>query len=210
MQTKSKMQVTKVEAVTKTKWKVELDGQFAFALYKKELSRFGIEQDGKLSEEVYEQIKKDVVLKRAKLRAMHLLTDMARTESQLKENLKRNMYPDDVIIQAIDYVKSFGYINDEQYMENFILSKMETKSKKEIYALLLRKGLTSEQIDRAFESCYERNTEQEAIRQLIRKRRVDILHASEQELHKLYGYLARKGFQYEDIRQVIQNYEDNA
>ncbi len=204
------MQVTKVEAVTKTKWKVELDGQFAFALYKKELSRFGIEQDGKLSEEVYEQIKKDVVLKRAKLRAMHLLTDMARTESQLKENLKRNMYPDDVIIQAIDYVKSFGYINDEQYMENFILSKMETKSKKEIYALLLRKGLTSEQIDRAFESCYERNTEQEAIRQLIRKRRVDILHASEQELHKLYGYLARKGFQYEDIRQVIQNYEDNA
>lgn len=210
MQTKSKMQVTKVEAVTKTKWKVELDGQFAFVLYKKELSRFGIEQDGELSEEVYEQIKKDVVLKRAKLRAMHLLTDMARTESQLKEKLKRNMYPDDVIIQAIDYVKSFGYINDEQYTENFILSKMETKSKKEIYALLLRKGLTSEQIDRAFESCYERNTEQEAIRQLIRKRRVDILHASEQELHKLYGYLARKGFQYEDIRQVIQNYEDNA
>ncbi len=204
------MQVTKVEEVTKTKWKVELDGQFAFVLYKKELSRFGIEQDGELSEEVYEQIKKDVVLKRAKLRAMHLLTDMARTESQLKEKLKRNMYPDDVIIQAIDYVKSFGYINDEQYTENFILSKMETKSKKEIYALLLRKGLTSEQIDRAFESCYERNTEQEAIRQLIRKRRVDILHASEQELHKLYGYLARKGFQYEDIRQVIQNYEDNA
>ena len=204
------MQVTKVEALTKTKWKVELDGQFAFVLYKKEISRFGIEVNGELSEELYEQIKKNVVLKRAKLRAMHLLTDMARTESQLRDKLKRNMYSEDVISQAIAYVKSFGYINDEAYIENFIQSKRETKSRKEIYALLLGKGVSSEQIDLVFEQCYEKNTEQEAISRLIRKRNVDILHASEQELHKLYGYLARKGFQYDDIRQVIQNYKDNA
>ena len=204
------MQVTKVEALTKTKWKVELDGQFAFVLYKKEISRFGIEVNAELSEELYEQIKKDVVLKRAKLRAMHLLTDMARTESQLRDKLKRNMYPEDVISQAIAYVKSFGYINDEAYIENFIQSKRETKSRKEIYALLLGKGVSSEQIDLVFEQCYEKNTEQEAISRLIRKRNVDILHVSEQELRKLYGYLARKGFQYDDIRQVIQNYKDNA
>ena len=200
------MQVTKVEALTKTKWKVELDGQFAFVLYKKEISRFGIEVNAELSEELYEQIKKNVVLKRAKLRAMHLLTDMARTESQLRDKLKRNMYPEDVISQAIAYVKSFGYINDEAYIENFIQSKRETKSRKEIYALLLGKGVSSEQIDLVFEQCYEKNTEQEAISRLIRKRNVDILHVSEQELRKLYGYLARKGFQYDDIRQVIQNY----
>lgn len=204
------MQVTKVEALTKTKWKVELDGQFAFVLYKKEISRFGIEVNAELSEELYEQIKKNVVLKRAKLRAMHLLTDMARTESQLRDKLKRNMYPEDVISQAIAYVKSFGYINDEAYIENFIQSKRETKSRKEIYALLLGKGVSSEQIDLVFEQCYEKNTEQEAISRLIRKRNVDILHVSEQELRKLYGYLARKGFQYDDIRQVIQNYKDNA
>ena len=155
------MQVTKVEALTKTKWKVELDGQFAFVLYKKEISRFGIEVNGELSEELYEQIKKNVVLKRAKLRAMHLLTDMARTESQLRDKLKRNMYPEDVISQAIAYVKSFGYINDEAYIENFIQSKRETKSRKEIYALLLGKGVSSEQIDLVFEQCYEKNTEQE-------------------------------------------------
>ena len=150
------MQVTKVEALTKTKWKVELDGQFAFVLYKKEILRFGIEVNGELSEELYEQIKKDVVLKRAKLRAMHLLTDMARTESQLRDKLKRNMYPEDVISQAIAYVKSFGYINDEAYIENFIQSKRETKSRKEIYALLLGKGVSSEQIDLVFEQCYEK------------------------------------------------------
>ena len=34
------MAVTRVEAVTKTKYKVYVDGQFAFILYKGELSRF--------------------------------------------------------------------------------------------------------------------------------------------------------------------------
>ena len=30
------------------------------------------------------------------------------------------------------------------------------------------------------------------------------------ELQKLYAYLARKGFRYEDIRRVVQNYDVNA
>ena len=37
----SAMTVTKIEELTKAKLKVELDGEFAFVLYKKELSRFG-------------------------------------------------------------------------------------------------------------------------------------------------------------------------
>lgn len=204
------MNVTKVEAVTKTKWKVELDGQFAFVLYKGELSRFSIQEGGELSEEVYHQIKKNVVLKRAKLRAMHLLTDMARTEAGLREKLKQGLYPEDVVEDAIAYVKSFGYLDDYQYAENFIESRRSSKSKKEIYALLCGKGVPQEKIELAMENCYDHGGEQEAIRQIIRKKHVDITHLSGQELQKIYGYLARKGFRYEDIRQVIQNYDENA
>jgi len=204
------MNVTKVEAVTKTKWKVELDGQFAFVLYKGELSRFSIQEGSELPEDEYYQIKKDVVLKRAKLRAMHLLTDMARTEAGLREKLKQGMYPEDVVEDAIAYVKSFGYLDDYQYAENFIESRRNSKSKKEIYALLCEKGVPQEKIDLAMEHCYDQGGEQGAIRQIIRKKHVDITHLSGQELQKIYGYLARKGFRYEDIRQVIQNYDENA
>ena len=149
-------------------------------------------------------------LRQAKLKALRLLERMDRTEAQLREKLLQAEFDSEMVEKAIAYVKSFGYINDEAYIENFIQSKRETKSRKEIYALLLGKGVSSEQIDLVFEQCYEKSTEQEAISRLIRKKNVDILHASEQELHKLYGYLARKGFQYDDIRQVIQNYKDNA
>ena len=38
------MTVTRVEPLTKTKFKVYLDGDFAFVLYKGELARFGIRE----------------------------------------------------------------------------------------------------------------------------------------------------------------------
>lgn len=198
------MIVTKIEAVTNTKFKVELDGQFAFVLYKRELSHFGIREDEELPEETYMQIRKDVILKRAKLRAMHLLTDMARTESGLREKLKQGMYPEDIIEEALNYVRSFGYLNDRQYAENFIESRKGRKSKKEIYALLCNKGVSAEQIEEAFEACYPEEGEQEAIRRIIEKKRVDVSHASWEELQKLCGYLSRKGFRYEDINRVIR------
>lgn len=198
------MIVTKVEAVTKAKFKVYLDGQFAFVLYKGELSRFGISEEEELSDELYAQIRKDVILKRAKLRAMHLLTDMARTEAGLREKLIQGMYPEDIVEEALAYVRSFGYLNDLHYAENFIESKKESKSRKEIYALLCKKGVPTEQIEQAFDSCYSDEGEQEAIRRIIRKRKIDISSASREEIQKFCGYLARKGFRYEEILHAVQ------
>ena len=47
---------------------------------------------------------------------MHLLNDMARTESQLRDKLKLGGYPSEITEAAIAYVKSFGYINDDAYI----------------------------------------------------------------------------------------------
>lgn len=204
------MLVTKVESVTKTKYRVELDQQFAFVLYKGELAKFGIREMEEIPEEQYEKIRAEVILKRAKLRAMHLLTDMARTESGLREKLKQGMYPEDLIDAAIDYVKSFGYLDDDRYAEQFVESRKGSKSKQEIRALLLQKGIRKEKIDRALEKCWQEEDSAEAIRALIRKKRVDLSQASEQEIQRLYAFFGRKGFRFEDVRQVIQNYNENA
>lgn len=199
------MIVTKIEAVTKTKYKIDIDEEFAFVLYKGELSQYRISEQKEITEELYQKIKKEVILKRAKLRAMHLLTDMARTEAGLRQKLRQNLYPEDIVEEALTYVKSFGYLDDYRYAENFIISKKERRSRKEIYAKLCEKGVPRNLIDLAFENCYEEG-EREAIRQLIRKKNIDIEHATEQDINKLYGYLARKGFRYEDIRHVTQKY----
>ena len=204
------MQITDIKSVSKTKFKVYLDGQFAFTLYKGELFRYRIQEDGELSEEVYQEIREKVVLKRAKLRAMHLLNDMDRTESQLRTKLLNGDYPADIVDEAIAYVKSFGYINDESYIRRFIESKRNSKSKKEIYALLMKKGVDMERVREILSEYYSAEDSLNAIRDLLRKKRYDPKSATDQETRKIYGYLARKGFGYEDIRQVIQINEWNA
>ena len=104
------MTVTKIEPLSKTRYKVYLDGQFAFTLYKGELSRYHIAEESVIEDDIYDSLQQ-IITKRAKLRAMHLLSDMGRTESQLRTKLKQGGYAEDAVEAAIRYVKSFGYIN---------------------------------------------------------------------------------------------------
>lgn len=204
------MIVTKTEAVTKTRFKVYIDEKFAFVLYKGELSRYRITVGQKIEKEIYDKICKEVVLKRAKLRALHLLNDMGRTEEQLRQKLKRDQYTDEIIEEAIAYVKSFGYINDADYARNFIDSRKEKKSKKELYAQMIQKGLSQDVVEQAFLECYGKDDAKEAIEALLRKKKYDPETADWKETQKILGFLTRKGFRYDDIRQVIQVSEWNA
>lgn len=204
------MTVTKIEPVTKSKYKIYLDGQFAFVLYKGELSRYHIEEEGSFAEELYLKIRNDIVLKRAKLRAMHLLSDMGRTESQLRSKLALGGYPEDIVEEAVAYVKSFGYINDLEYARSFIEGRKDKKSRKELHAALSLKGVDKELIEQAFEECYGNEDSRAAIEAILQKKKYDPHTADHAQTQRILGYLVRKGFRYEDIRQVIQVSEWNA
>ena len=102
------MIVTRIEPLAKARYKVYIDGEFCFVLYKGELSRFGIRVDEEVEEQTVEKILSEVILKRAKLRCLRLLEDMDRTETALRDKLKQGYYPQDIIDQAVAYVKSFG------------------------------------------------------------------------------------------------------
>lgn len=198
------MQVTKIESVTKTKFKVYLEEQFAFVLYKGELSRFKIQEGVEVSQETVNQIKNEVLVKRVKLRAMYLLNQMDRTEEQLRTKLKKDLYTDDLIAIAMAYVKSFGYIGDYNYAKRFVETKSNSKSKAEIKMLLLQKGVSKEIIEEALESYYSDTNEGVAIQRILEKKRFSAENSTDLEKKKMIEYLMRKGFHYDEIRQVIQ------
>lgn len=197
------MVVTNIESITKTKYRVYINDEFAFVLYKGELFKYQIRKEEEISEEIITRIKNEVLIKRAKLRAMHLLNAMPRTEKQLREKLAQNEYPEDVIEVAVSYVKSFGYINDEAYVRNFIISKKNCKSKREIIMLLGQKGLRGEPVDQIIEEMYAEESELETIKEIMRKKRWNPAEMDEKEKQKMFGYLMRKGFSYEEIRRAF-------
>ncbi len=197
------MIVTKTEAVTKTRYKVYIDGQFAFVLYKGELSRYHVKEGAELPEGIYGKIRGEVLIKRAKLRAMHLLNAMGRTEAQLREKLKQGGYPEDIIDEAVVYVKSFGYVDDLNYARNFIEGRKEKKSKREIQILLKGKGISDRDVESAMEECYAKEDSLQAIWKLMEKRHYVPEEASYEERQKLMAYLMRKGFSYDDVCSAV-------
>lgn len=195
------MIVTGIEPVTKKKYKVEIDGQLAFMLYKGELSRYHIRIHEEIEEDTYRQILSEVLEKRAKLRAMHLLTKMDRTEKELYEKLKNDGHPACVIEAAVAYVKSYGYIDDRQYARKYIESQKEKKGFRRIAMELSHKGISRELIAEAAEEAALPEA-REQIRELVRKKKKEE-RLSEKEKLRLYGFLARRGFSSSDIWDVL-------
>ena len=143
-------------------------------------------------------------LTKAKRRALYLLTDMDRTEKELSDKLKKSGYSEDTIARTMEYVRSFGYIDDRRYAEKFIDYAKEKKSRVRIVYDLTQKGVSRDIIDEAFESAGEWD-EKELIRALAEKKLRNMDTADQASYTKVASYLARKGFRGSDIMAVLDN-----
>jgi regulatory protein len=196
----------KQTGTAKNKYKVCLEGGADFVLYKRELSKLHIEAGQDLPEELYEQILKEIQIPRAKKRAMHLLEKMDRTEQQLRTKLREAGYASEAIEDAISYVKSYHYIDDERYARTYIRIHQQSKSKQRLKMDLLKKGIDKEVIDLALEEEFEQS-EEEMILQLLKKKHYDPSTADQKERNKMYRFLMQRGFRSSDISHVIGQLE---
>ena len=101
------MMITEILPVTKQKYRVVTDEQLAFILYKGELSHYHLQEGRELTEQEFRAIQEEVLIKRAKLRAMHLLTARDYTELQLRNKLEQGEYTQEAVDIAIEYVHSW-------------------------------------------------------------------------------------------------------
>lgn len=200
------MYITQVQALTKQKYRIFLDGEAAFAVYKSELSRYHLEEGAKLPPEVYEELVDKVLTKRATLRAMHLLERADKTETQLRKKLEESEYPKKAMESAIAYVESYGYLDDRRYAEHYVEWKKSGKGKARLKMELAQKGISRDIIDEVLENADFGETK-ETIRQLIRKKRKSVGTMDEKEKQRIYGFLMRKGFSSADILSVMREEE---
>lgn len=200
------MIITKITEASKSRKKIEIDGEFAFVLYKGELPVYGIKENNEIREEDYQEIMTKILPKRAKLRAMNLLKSRTYTTAQLEEKLEMGGYPPQVISEAINYVASFGYINDSQYAYDFIEYNKENKSKNRIMTDLRRKGISGDMAEEAWEEVVgedRQELEKQQIIKLLEKKHFSSQNATLQESQKMMAFLYRKGFAIETIRNVL-------
>ena len=189
------------------KYRIELDGQPAFVIYKGELSRYGIKEGQEIPGPVYQELVGQVLTKRAKLRAMHLLESMDRTRAELERKLQAGEYPREAVEAALAYVESFGYLDDRRYARHYVECKKEGRGKARLKMELAQKGVDRSIIEEVLEEA-ELDDCRDTIRELVRKRRRGSGPMDDRERQRIYGYLMRKGFSSSDILSVLKEKED--
>ena len=190
--------VETLESLGKGKYRIAFDNGVICVLYGTELRSTGIREEVLISEQQFQHIITEIVGKRAKKRALHLLERMDRTEQQLREKLLQSEYPRECVEDAIAYVKSFHYIDDKRYAENFIRCSKEKMSRQQAKRKLLTKGVPQDIITQALSVEYDAD-ESLHIRAILEKKHFDREHCDEKEFRRIYQYLLRRGFSSNDI-----------
>lgn len=205
------MEITFGNTITK-KTPVYADGELLGALYPKELVTYGLEDGGDVSLETIEQILKETLIPRAKRYAMNLLIKSDKTETELLRKLKSAGYGEEAGKAALEYVKSFHYIDELRTAESYIRTKMDYSSEKEIRYKLEEKGINSETIDMAYDNITEDGTEEnpelKAALNFVRKklggRAEQEEELSYEEKQKIMAAAFRKGFRQESIKNALK------
>ena len=192
------IQITSLEKLEKGKRRIRFENGESCIVYFSEIRGLHLEENAYISWEMYEKILKDIVGKRAKKRALHLLEQMDRTEQQLREKLMASEYPDRCVDDAIAYVKSFHYLDDERYAETFTRYKKDKLSRQQIKQKLMMKGVSRDIISNAIEEEYDVD-ETVHIRNILEKKHFSNETADDGEFRRVYNYLLRRGFRSNDI-----------
>ncbi len=199
------MQIVQIVELDKKRVRVRLDDGCSFPLYKGEKKQYGLQEGGELSQEQFEEIRREILIKRARRRTMHLLEKMDRTENQLRTKLRQGYYPEDVIEDALSYVKGYHYVDDLRYAQNYVRCWKEKKSRRMLQMELQNKGVSKEWVQQALDEEYQQENEQEQILTWIQKKNYSPETSDIREKHRIYQFLMRKGFCSHDILHVLDH-----
>lgn len=200
------MTVTKIEEMDKKRVRLYIDEQFSFVLYKGELRLYHLQEEKEISQETYDEIMQQLLPKRAKLRCMNLLKTKSYTEKQLRDKLKQGEYQEELIDAAIDYVKSYGYVDDRKYAQEFIEYNMTGKSRMRMEQDLMKKGIDRKIIRAVFDEMKEEGNVQDEmamVLELLHRKNYHKDTASIKEKQKLSSWLYGKGFGADTIRNAL-------
>ena len=199
--------VTQIGELDKKRSKIYINQEFAFVLYNGEIKQYKLEAGQEVEDNIYYEIVTRVIPKRAKKRCLNLLQKKPYTEYKLREKLTEGFYTQDIIDDAIDYVKSFHYVDDYDYACQYIFYHKETESKRKIEEKLRLKGINKDILSQAFQDSYGEEEEQEMeflqAKRLLEKKKYNAESADWKEKQKVYAFLARRGITSSVIKKVM-------
>lgn len=172
---------------------IHLDGEFAFGLAR--ITAAWLKTGDELSDEKIARLQDEDSRERAYQQALLFLGYRARSEKEIRQNLKKHEYAEGVIEYTLERLRKAGLANDNEFARAWVENRntFRPRSKKALAMELRQKGLDDEAIQASLSAVDEESLAYET--GLKRATRLTGLERSEFR-KKLSEFLLRRGFSY--------------
>lgn len=187
---------------------VHLDGEFAFGLAR--ITAAWLKIGDVLSDEKIAGLQNDDARERAMQQALLFLSYRARSEKEIRQNLKKHEYPEDVIEQTLIRLRENRLANDGEFAKAWVENRntFRPRSRRALTMELRQKGLDEETVKHAVSDVDEEALAYETARKWATRLNSAVLSRSKglewgEFRRKLSEYLARRGFPYSVVASVV-------
>lgn len=201
------MKITDIKQQVKRqdRYSIYVDGKYVFSFSESELLNLALRISQEFDQEGLEQLKKTAIEDKAYTRSLDLLSRRSRSEWELRDYLRRKDYEPDVIEKIVTRLSERGYINDKKFAESWVNNRrlLKSTSKRKLNMELKQKRVPEEVINEVLAE--DETDERQVLRDLVAKKRQQSRYHDTQ---KLMQYLMRQGFNYEDVKYVVSNNDE--
>jgi regulatory protein len=181
---------------------IYVDGKYSFSLNQDQLISSGIHKDQEVTSGELEQLKNDSLAGKAYERVIRYLAIRPRSRWEIETYLARKQYAPQLISQLVERLEAKGYIDDVAFARFWVENRLLTKpsSQRRLFAELRQKRVDSLAIEEIMAELDDTSELKQLQKLIERKRRL----SRYQDPEKLTAYLARQGFRYDLIKQVLE------
>lgn len=197
----------KVTAITQqiknlSRFSVFLDNEYSFSLSQEDLLEAGLRIGDHLDAQQVARFKKMSEDGKLYDRLLGLLAARPRSRGELENYLDRKKTDNHTKNELLGKLEAVNLINDEDFARRWVENRRLLKpiSRRKLRQELLQKRIDVRTIDKVIHE--DEADELTVLRELVHKKRG--LSKFKHDQQKLMQYLARQGFDYSDIKQVLE------
>jgi regulatory protein len=179
---------------------VYLDNEFSFGLTRITAAWLQVGQE--LSPAKIARLRDDDAHEVAYMQALRFLDYRPRSRAEVRRNLEKHAVPPEIITDVFKRLERSGLVNDERFAKDWVENRSEfrPRSRRALEYELRRRGLHDSAIEKALQGLNEESMAYQAAR--TQSRRYESLPQRDFN-NKLGSFLARRGFSYDVIKQVV-------
>jgi len=151
----------------------------------------------------------DAAFAEARDKALRYLAYRARTRKETAARLAREDYESETVERVLEFLESYGYVNDESCAREHIQARLAAGyGGARVRYELLSRGIPRDMANRLLGDLNDADEAKETALSLLRKKMRGIDEMTPKDASRCWGFLSRRGFSPDVIRQAMKDFNE--